>query len=277
MFSVLMSIYKNDRVDFLEEALDSLLNQAIYPEQIVLVKDGPVGKDLGLIVEKFKGLFSVLGVDFFIHTIKENVGLGLALQSGLDFCTGEYIVRMDSDDISTENRILMIKEFANNNPSVDIFGSYIEEFNICLGDQGLIRKVPLDNEQIASYSKKRNPMNHVTVCFRKKSIQLTGGYEDVLYHEDYYLWLKSIKYGLTLANIPFVTVYVRAGGGMVGRRHGLTYLKCEYNFVKKAVKLNSFNYIEAINYLLPRLVIRFIHKKILLSFYTFFLRSKEGG
>ena len=66
--------------------------------------------------------------------------------------------------------------------------------------------------------KKRNPMNHVTVCIKKESLLKAGGYLPLKYVEDYYLWVRMINCGLKLANINITTVYVRIGNGFATRR-----------------------------------------------------------
>lgn len=81
-FSVLMSIYKNENSKFLRESLDSILNNTAYPDEIVMVKDGPLTPELETVLQKYQertGLFH-----FVIH--QKNQGLGLALRHGLLEC-----------------------------------------------------------------------------------------------------------------------------------------------------------------------------------------------
>ena len=66
--------------------------------------------------------------------------------------------------------------------------------------------------------KKRNPMNHVTVCIKKTALIKCGGYQTLLLLEDYYLWLRMIATGGRLANINESLVYVRVGNGFDSKR-----------------------------------------------------------
>ena len=104
-----------------------------------------------------------------------------------------------------------------------------------------IRKVPLTGEKIRKYAKFRNPMNHVTVCMKREVLLGVGNYENVLWHEDYYLWIKMLISGYKLQNLPEVSVHVRAGS-FTSRRSGLKYLQSEIAFIQKCYEL-GFRYI----------------------------------
>lgn len=255
LFSVLMSVYNNDDPLFLEEALQSIYLQDRQAEQVVIVCDGPINQKLKNILAQFKEMFGLNGISFKVIPLSENIGLGLALAEGFKHCDGKYIVRMDSDDISLNNRLKLLENFIFENPGIDVFGAQIEEFNSKPGDLGVQRRVPLTHTEIVKYSKTRNPFNHVTVCIKKSALEDVGGYEGVLWHEDYYLWLKMLSNTKQVANMSTVQVYVRVKG-FGDRRGGLDYLNAEFSFLKKAISLGVFNLFDAILYISPRLLIR---------------------
>lgn len=255
LFSVLISVYDRDDALFLEEALQSIYLQVRKAEQVVIVSDGPINDSLKSVVELFKERFISSGTSFKAIPLPKNVGLGLALVEGCKHCDGKYIVRMDSDDISLNRRLEFLEQFILENPDVDVFGAQIEEFNCKTGDLGLQRQVPLTQIGISKYAKLRNPLNHVTVCVKRAALEEVGGYEGVLWHEDYYLWLKMISNSKKMANMPNVQVYVRVKG-FGDRRGGVTYLKAELSFLKKAMSLGVFNIFDSVLYLLPRVIIR---------------------
>lgn len=220
--SVLMSTYKNDNMNFLEHAIDSVINQTKKPDEIVIVVDGPIPKENFLLLNEY----SKKNKEIKIIKCKENMGLGLALRKGVEECTNELIIRMDSDDISRCDRIeKLYKEIVSGEH--DIVGSNITEF---INDENNIvsrRVVPEKDDEIKKYLKKRCPMNHVSVIFRKESVQKVGNYESLLYNEDYLLWIKMAQAKMKFYNIQEDLVNVRVGSDMYKRRGGRKYFKSE--------------------------------------------------
>ena len=95
-FSVLMSVYKKDRLEFVKTALESIVNQTRKPSEIVLVVDGPVDTELGQWLQDYEEQNKMVQ----IIVLEENLGLGNALEIGLNRCSYELVARMDADDIS---------------------------------------------------------------------------------------------------------------------------------------------------------------------------------
>src|SRR5699024_8523701 len=100
-YSVLMSIYVKEEPSYFKESIDSMLGQTLLPDQIVIVKDGPLTKELDLIIDQYTSLHEGI---FTIVPLKENIGLGKALDEGLKSCRNELVARMDTDDISLPDR-----------------------------------------------------------------------------------------------------------------------------------------------------------------------------
>ena len=95
-YSVLMSLYINEKPEHLRQSIESMINQTIKPDEIVIVKDGPITKELEDVLEEFSTNYSDL---FKIVPSEKNIGLGLALNLGLENCRNELVARMDTDDI----------------------------------------------------------------------------------------------------------------------------------------------------------------------------------
>ena len=172
-FSVLISIYKKENPLFLNLSLESVLvNQSLLPNQVVIVKDGNITKELELVLNKYVKLFPQI---IKICGYADNKGLGFALNFGLDKCSNEIVFRMDADDICH------FKRFESQLPAIQkngisIVGSNIEEFNYEIGDLKNIRKLPCKSSDINMFMLYRNPFNHMTVVFKKSKIQSVGGY-----------------------------------------------------------------------------------------------------
>ena len=216
-FSVLMSVYKNDNPNFLKLALESIYeNQTKKPDEIVIVFDGPIPKELEQVLNEYKK-----GKEKTVKYLpqKENKGLGEALRIGSEACTCDYIFRMDSDDISLPKRFEKQADYLNKHPEIDVLGGDIAEFNEYPDENNKrIRSCPEKMNGIIEMCKKRNPMNHVTVCIKRTALIESGGYLSLKYLEDYYLWIRMIANGKNLANMKETLVYVRVGNGFENRR-----------------------------------------------------------
>lgn len=215
-YSVLMSVYKNDDPSFLKLALESIYeNQTVKPDEIVVVFDGPLNDSLYSVLNEFK-----VGKEHIVKYYPQEVnrGLGEALRIGSEYCTCDYILRMDSDDISDDHRFERQILYVENHPEVDVLGTDIAEFNESPNEDMRVRSCPEKHDDIVNMGKRRNPMNHVTVCMKKSALEKCGGYKTLLLLEDYYLWLNMIAAGCKLANIHESLVYVRVGNGFDSKR-----------------------------------------------------------
>lgn len=199
-YSVLMSVYKNDSPEFLKIALESIYdNQTRKPDEIVVVFDGPLKDRLYSVLDEFRK-----GKDDIVKYYPQEVnrGLGEALRIGSELCTGDYILRMDSDDVSDPCRFEKQIAYVEAHPDIDVLGSDIAEFNETPDERNKrVRMCPANHDDIVKMGKKRTPMNHVSVCMKKSALIESGGYQTLLLLEDYYLWLHMIAAGCKLANI----------------------------------------------------------------------------
>lgn len=268
-FSVLMSVYKKEKRSNLEKAVDSLVNQTLTPNEIVIVKDGPLNSELDECLDDYSKKYNYVK----IIALEKNVGLGNALNEGLKHCEYEYVARMDSDDISINDRFEKQVKFIADNPDIDVLGGNIMEFDDLTGNDISLRIVPNKQEDIVLYLKKRNPMNHVTVMFKKKSVIDVGGYLDCPYFEDYYLWARMVKNNKKLFNVNDTLVRVRAGLEMSSRRGSFNYIKCIINFEKKLLKLELISYKDYLYNLIVRSVISIMPNKLRYNIYQKKLRK----
>ena len=215
-YSVLMSVYKNDDPDFLSIALKSIYDdQTVKPDEIVVVFDGPLTDELYAVLNEFQTEKEDV-VKYYPQD--ENHGLGEALRIGSEKCTCDYILRMDSDDISDPHRFERQIAYVETHPEIDVLGTDIAEFNESIDEDMRVRSCPEKHDDIVQMGKKRNPMNHVSVCMKKTALEKCGGYKTLLLLEDYYLWLHMIAADCKLANIHESLVYVRVGNGFDSKR-----------------------------------------------------------
>lgn len=272
-FSVLMSIYKNDNPIHFKEALESVtINQNLKPNQVVLIYDGPVLKEIDEIIKKIKQQDKT--IEYTIIKKNLNTGLANSLNIGLRKCKYEWIARMDADDISVKERFEKQFLFLEKNPEISVVGSHIAEFEKDSSQILTIRKVKLTNKEILKSVKFHNPMNHMSVVYKKNAVISVGGYsENFGKLEDYKLWIDLLKERKKFANIDTELVNVRIGNGFIKRRSDKKEIKDWDKLQKYLLNIGLINKIEVLR---NRICIRiFIYlpswlKKIL---YQKFLRE----
>ena len=226
-----MSVYKNDRADWVDLAIQSVLNQTAQPDEIVLIVDGPIPSELNNVIKKYE-----TNPKFNVMRFAENKGLGKALNEAVVQAKNNLIARMDSDDISVPYRFERQLQLFKNDPDLALSGSSISEFIDSPENTVGIRKVLKTNDEIYSDIKKRCPFNHMTVMFKKDAVLKVGNYKDWHYNEDYYLWIRMAESGLKFSNIGESLVNVRVGKEMYARRGGFRYFKSEADLQKYMFK-----------------------------------------
>ena len=186
-YAISLVVSPSDDPELLAESLKSLEIQTVYPDEIVLLKNGLLSPVQDLLIEDFFErvqykkliLYSSLTLDF-----------GNALNLCLSKISSTYLIRQDPDDISLPNRVQKLIEFSEKS-DLDIIHTAIVEFN---RESGLMRESgrTLDSSLFKNFLI-RNPIAHSSVMFKVSKIIEVGGYSNVRFAEDYYLWLKALR------------------------------------------------------------------------------------
>ena len=269
-YSVLMSVYKNENANVLEQSLESVFNQTILCNEFVLVEDGPITSESATVIDRYCKKYPNI---IKTVTLPNNVGLGIALQLGVNKCRNELIARFDSDDISVPERCeKQLTEFIND-PKLDIVGSNHIEFVDSIENKSsyLLKRLPISDSEIKKYAKKRNPFSHSAVMYKKSKVLAAGNYRSYYYVEDYDLWVRMIQCGCKCKNIDEYLSYVRISEDLYKRRGGLKYLKSLLKFKKELLDngfYSIFDFIKSagshcIVCLLPGTARKYIYKKFL--------------
>lgn len=255
-YSVLMSVYKNDKPDYLRLAIDSMLNQSFAPEQFVIVEDGPISDELKTVINDYYENYPEL---FTIVSLKENGGLGNALNQGMKACRNELIARMDSDDIAKIDRCEKQIEAFREEPAIGILGTQIDEFIENTTNIVSRRVVPTSHEDIVRFSRRRSPFNHPTVMYRKSVIEKLNGYTAYGRKEDLDLFIRAINSGVYTKNLTESLLYYRTSKDNLKRRKTWNnckeYIQIMEGFYKKGYIGNTdFLYVvvgQLFMYLMP--------------------------
>lgn len=270
-FSVLMSVYKNDKPEYVKLAIDSILNQKIRPNQYVIMIDGPISEDLKKILLDYEKKDKIVE----LHFREKNLGLGLTLNEGLNYCKYEYVARMDADDEALSNRFEDQIKYLEDHPEVDVIGANMYEYDEEMKNIISQKNVPETDKELKEYVKFRNPINHPTVIFKKDKVLEVGSYEDFPLFEDYYLWAKLVSNNCTFYNIQKPLYNFRGGNSMYERRGGKKYLSCIKKFEQGLLRLGIINKKEYHRNISKRYIGALIPNKLRVFLYKQILRDRS--
>ena len=266
-FSLLLSVYQGDEKDWLKLAFQSIINQTHLPDEIILVEDGKIPRDLKEIIRTFEKKKKKIPLK--VISLKQNQGLATALNKGIAACKYEWIARFDADDINLPDRFQKQVDFLRKNPNLDLLGGHSLEFFKISQTSFRVKKIPYNSLDVRAFAKKRNPFNHMTVFYKKSAVLKAGGYEDFPAMEDYHLWVKMLLLNFRLVNLPENFVLQRANQKMFARRRGLKYLKTEWRLHSFFLKSNFINLLEFIRNIILRSAVRLIPAFLLQWAYGF--------
>jgi glycosyltransferase involved in cell wall biosynthesis len=225
-YSVLMSVYAGEQPEYLKQSIESIFSQTVPADDFVIVCDGELTAGLEEVLSSFEGKVSLV-------RLQENKGLGNALTAGLAKCRNELVARMDSDDIAYPDRMEKQLNMFAEDPSLALVSGTVTEFKDDITNIVGKREVPLSDDEIRSFSHKRNPMNHPAVMFKKSAVEEAGGYsEEYPYFEDYYLWARMLMKGAKARNTSDPLVYMRVDDNTFVRRGGRKYASDMLRFHK---------------------------------------------
>jgi glycosyltransferase involved in cell wall biosynthesis len=258
-YTLMLPLYKGDRPKWVREALSSMMDQTYKPDETIVVIDGPVSPELMAAVDEYTEPLRIKKL-----CLSQNIGLGQALATALLSASNEIVVRMDADDIALRERCEKQITFIDNHPDIAVLGAQIAEFDTGPELTYGLRKVPQSPEAIRQMLPWRNPMNHMTVAFRKSAVLNVGGYYDFKLVQDYDLWGRLISRGYQCANLPEILVLARAGEKMFERRGGLEYWREERILFERLVSYGVVDRFRAVASLsirgLARMMPRFLRK-----------------
>lgn len=232
--TVIIAIYQANDIGEFRLALESVVGQTRLPQELLIVADGPIPYELEEEVTNCQLEVSrkELPIEVIFLQLENHGGLGMAMQKGVDAVKGDYIARMDADDICLPDRFEKQMKCFEENPELSVVGGQIAEFDGNVTNITGRRVVPLEHEEIVSYMKSRNGMNHVTTIIKKKDLVAAGNYQPFEWFEDYSLWVRMIQHGCRFKNIADDVVYVRAGKAQADRRGGWAYFRKEVSLFK---------------------------------------------
>ena len=267
-YSVLLSLYMKEKPEYLRLALDSIIEQTIQPDEIVLVEDGPLTEELYTVIEEYQKKYPDM---FCSIRSEENIGLGLALNLGLKACKNEFVARMDTDDIAKpdrcEKQLLVFEE----KPELSIVGAFVDEFYSSPNEVVSTRAVPTKHEEIYEFAKKRSAFNHPVVMYRRSKVLEFGGYSDLRRNQDVDLFGRMLFGGCKAENIGESLLFFRSNNALAKRRKSWQNTKSYIDTIKRFWKMGYSGFwdytkvatAQTIMFLLPVKIQHWVYKKFL--------------
>lgn len=269
--SLLMAVYSHDDPSHFADALDSLMPFVRRLDTVVLVADGPLTPDLDTVIER-----RILKLKITPVQLPKSLGLGQALNVGLNKANSDYVLRMDADDLCRPDRLDALLQRLDEDPQLDVIGSYIAEFDTDPAQPHAERRVPLVHSDIARLMRTRCMMNHVSCLLRRQKVIDVGGYAGGRgFAEDWWLWARLLSRGALFGNVDRVLVDVRVGNGFVGRRRGWLMLRQDMRLLRMMFKIGFIGWPQVIATILIKLPQRLLPEALVGRVYAM-LRHKPS-
>jgi len=193
--TVLMPVFNSDK--YIKKSIESILNQSFADFEFLIINDGSTDSSAKIIKS-----FTDARIKYIEN--ENNLGIVETLNKGLGLARGEYIARMDSDDISLPERFIKQTQFMDKFPDVAVCGSWVRNF----GTVHSISKLPIDNEQAAIMLIFDNAIAHPASMIRRSALPETLYRTEYIYAEDYDLWAR-LSLSWKISNIPEVLLKYR--------------------------------------------------------------------
>ena len=269
-YSVLMSLYSKEKPNQLVLSIDSMINQSIPPDEIVIVEDGELTDELYKIVDTYTRNHPKL---FTIVKNNQNLGLGLSLNNGLFAARNNLVARMDTDDISKNDRCEKQLKVFEINKELSIVGSWVDEFAENTDSILSTRKVPEKTDEIYKFSKRRSAFNHPAVMYKKASVLECGGYNDLKRNQDVDLFGRMMFAGYKAYNIQESLLLFRTNIELAKRRKSWVNTKSYLKVIRNFWKMGFSSFWDFFIVSIAQIVMFLMPARMQNWFYRIFLRK----
>lgn len=197
--SVVLPVHNEEQ--YLEQAIESILRQSEKDFDLIVVDDGSTDSSPEILARFARGDSRIR------HFRQPHGGIVAALNRGLAEARGDFIARMDADDVARPERLRLQADFLDHHPDTGLVASRVEYFGDKRSNRGLALFVDWTNSliepaDIERYRFVESPFIHPSVMFRRELVERFGGYRDGPFPEDYELWLRWLERGVKMAKAP---------------------------------------------------------------------------
>lgn len=206
-----MSVY-GEKEEWLRKAIDSILVQTYKNFEFIIILDKPENDSLRLILKEYEQLDNRI----ILSMNEQNMGLAASLNKGIEIAKGDYLVRMDADDISLPKRIEILVAFMENHQEIGVCSSWMKSFG---GPflQNRIVKYPTKHDELELVSLYNTPIAHAPCIIRRSIIEKYTPLYNIkcCRTQDYELWSRLMHNGVLFATIP-KALYLRKASNGIG-------------------------------------------------------------
>lgn len=239
LISVIMSTY-NEEPEWLRASIDSILAQTYSRIEFIIILDNPKNSVIYEILEGYQE------ADNRIKVIvnEKNLGLVNSLNIALNHCNGNYIARMDADDISVRDRLKIQKEYLEKNNLDFVFAG----MTIIDEDGNRVKEWPKDNLNHLEVEKGMaifNISTHPTWFLKKDVYMALGGYRNIPHCEDYDFSLRALNQGYKIGKIGENLLMYRVRSNSISRSNTLEqFLICrKITKIYKTKRLEDLSFV----------------------------------
>lgn len=195
--SVLMPVFNSSR--YIKESVESVLSQSFNDFEFVIVDDGSTDETPAILEE-----YALQDNRIRIIRNEKNMGIVYALNRGLKVCHGDYIVRMDADDVATQDRLKKQVAAMEADSRICVLGGALTYIDAEGNDLGVVRYCRFNDTRLSG-----TPLLHPTVIIRRAVLldNRLNYSEKYKFAEDYFLWLQLSKVGKVSAINDVVLKY----------------------------------------------------------------------
>jgi len=207
--AVIMPVYNGEK--YLSEAIESILSQTYTDFEFIIIDDGSCDNSLSIARDYASSDKRIL-----LIMNQQNLGISVSLNKGIRIARGEYIARMDADDISDLRRLEYQVDFMDANPEIGICGTWVKYID----DLTESIKLPADHDAIHARLLFENALAHPSVMMRAVQIreQALNYDEEVRYAQDYELWSRAVT-KVKLANVEKCLLLHRVHSQGIGTKY----------------------------------------------------------
>jgi len=230
--SVLMAVYNGEK--YLPEAIESILNQTFTDFEFLIVDDGSTDRTQEIINSYQDPRIKLI-------SNPENVGLTRSLNRGLDRARGEYVARMDSDDISVPERFAKQQTYMDAHNEVAVCGTWARDID-AEGQVTGVRETPVGDDLEREYWRP-SPIIHPSAMIRRAHLNGLRYDEQIRYAQDFDLWLR-LKPHHKLANLPEHLLFYRVHSDSITLAQRDDQLRSTYEIFRRCVEPNGIDFDE---------------------------------
>ena len=258
--SVVMAVHNGER--YMQQAIESILAQTFSDFEYIIVDDGSSDQTLGILQE-----YAQRDQRILILQNSNNQGLTKSLNKGIRASQGEYIARMDADDISHPDRFKLQIAFLNANPNAGLVGSWYIKIDE-RGKELWRKELPVDEKQLRAQLIRSNPLPHASLLLRRQALEKVGLYDESWKVSQDYELLFRMSWKWNMGVVPAFLLFSRVSSSSVTNTRNRQQVLAALRARRKAIQRGQYSRFAYLYFflVLPSLVVPVSLRQLLKRF-----------